>query len=325
MLSYSQSTTLEATEKPQKITQREAIPSDFEYGSVMVIPFKPKMYRSDIDKQINEKTGWNFEQIRQGFRKSLNNLAFIEVKQAYDRHYGVMTLLGEDPEMMRDLAYIYKSIGYQYKEVPQDDIETPESTGVMKAVDKVKAVFEPATNKEEAGTTVKDGQLYSVANSKKRYMSATVINPNVFTYLSNKYQVDLFLFVNELDLMAMPGTDYRDFAAENYRRMAKIHYTVFDKHGKEISGGAAKALFPSNTNHPDRVVKGHLAPAIRQIAQKLPAPKIETASNQSATVPASSINPSAKSSEKTTIFRGKNGVKKEAKKGGEHEDVFDDY
>ena len=41
-------------------------------GKIMIVPFEPKLYMSDIDQKINQQTKWDFETIRENFRHQLD-------------------------------------------------------------------------------------------------------------------------------------------------------------------------------------------------------------------------------------------------------------
>ena len=297
-----------------------------EYRKVLVIPFENRMYRSDIDKKIYEKTGKDFKTIRHEIRKGLNNNVFIECKQSYDQNYGVITLFNEtDPETMQDLRYIYESIAYKYKELPVEDTKELEAKGLMKVMDKAKQAFDPEPAPTNGSTTLKNGQIYTVNNTVEKYMHTSITNPNMLEAISSKYDVDLFVFVNQLDLSAAPGIDQREFESGDYRRLAKVHYTIIDRMGNEINAGAAKTLFSSTVNSPSLISKIVFPRVATQIANKLPA--VKTPEERANLPEAKSITPTLSLPK---IAKNKKDppaetAKKKEEKVGEHGDIFDDY
>ena len=51
---------------------------------VMVIPFEPKLYMSQIDHKINAETKLNQKEIKETFRKSVNAELAKALKQKYE-------------------------------------------------------------------------------------------------------------------------------------------------------------------------------------------------------------------------------------------------
>ena len=52
-------------------------------GSVLIIPFEPKLYISDIDNQIAVKNEMNFQDIKAKFRAALDQNIFITLKNYF--------------------------------------------------------------------------------------------------------------------------------------------------------------------------------------------------------------------------------------------------
>ena len=79
---FSQSSTLEFNKETQKPPSKNL--PDAVYNRVMIIPFEPKMYMSQADREISEKTGKTQEEIREVFRKGICNNVFIEAKMVHN-------------------------------------------------------------------------------------------------------------------------------------------------------------------------------------------------------------------------------------------------
>ena len=238
------------------------------FARVMVVPFEAKLYRSDGDRALAEANNMSVYELRHRLRYGLTEAIFREVAR---NHKGLM-IMGGDDEMREDLGYIYQSIGYQYKEVPNDQPEVPKNKvdelwGKAKAL-KNKVI--PPEEEPEPGTRVNEGQVVTVWDKADRYMNTRIHNPAVLDYLGNKYECEYFVFINQLDMLIAPGTDYRELESELYKRELKVHYTIIDRAGNEVRGGAARAILPSYQTDLDRIVKGKFTYIAKQIALWLP-------------------------------------------------------
>lgn len=278
LLSFSQSSTLEINKDSEKSASKDL--PETQYNRVMVIPFESKMYMSQVDKEISEKTGKNTQEIREIFRRGIVNNVFIETKMVHSSAYGSVSMHSEDPEIISDLDYVYKSFGYKYIPVPvQPDTAKPTAvSSLKKATDKAQEVFEGrqsasgGRNKEEPGTKIKDGQISSTPENREKFMNTTIVNPEALAYLSSKYQCGLFIFVNQMDLVVPPGTDYRELSSDNYSRLIKFHYTILNASGNEIYGDAAKFYFSSRENDASAIVNSHFSEIAKEIVSHLPDP-----------------------------------------------------
>ena len=292
---FSQASTLDINDSEVgTVNSREA-----NYKNILIIPYDQRMYSSDIDPFFAAH-GHNVPVARQQLRVGLGGELMATTQEK--RIHGTSIFLSpENSEAAKDLSYIYASIAYKYKAVSQADKGEPEAKGLMKVMDKVKTTFDSNETHDASGARIQDGQIYSVSDNQERYMAASITNENLLTLITQKYEASYVVFVNKLDIKAVEGTDYRAYQAEDFRRLVKVHYTIFDRLGNEVSGGASKALLSSKVSDPEKVVKQVFPEISNQIAEKIPA-SVKT------------VNKSTTSS-----------VVTETKKGGEHQDIFDDY
>lgn len=296
--SFAQSSTLEINNEKSPVGKNDLPP--LQYNRVMVIPFEEKMYMSQIDKEISEKTGKTQNEIREIFRKAICNNVFIETKMAHDRFYSAVSMHSEDPEIIADLNYIYQSIGYKYLPVPSphDTAKPTAVSSLKKATDKAQEIFDEK-KEGESGTKIQEGQIVSHPDNREKYMSVAVVNREMLSTLSLKYECEYFIFINQLDLVVPPGTDYRELSSDEYPRLMKTHFTILDKNGNEIYGNAVKSYFSSRENDAQKIANSQFENVAKQIISKLPDP-----------------NQSKNSEEKK---------KEEQKKAKKQQSSFDDY
>ena len=209
---------------------------------IMVIPFDPKLYMSDIDMKINEKTNWKFAQIRENFRQQLN----AQLKLKLQSISPVVSFYADSAKMAKDLSYIYKSTNLSY-----DLINAP-----------MGAKASPAPH-----NGIKNGQLAVEVNMDKKFMNTKINDEKLLSYLNTKYKADYFVFINQLDIKN--NMDTYDLATDSYQREVGVHYSILDKTGKNISAGIAASSFSSKENEPKKIVSQNFSPIAVYIATKM--------------------------------------------------------
>lgn len=216
-------------------------------ASVLIIPFESKMYFSDIDRDISQKSELNFHEIKAKFRAALDQNIFIALKK-YHKPLSFYSI--EPNEAKKELAYIYNSIGYKYEVVPEEEVVEKETVG-KKLIGKFKKK-EKEEEYIEAG--VRNGEVVSQVDNREKYMKTAISNEKLLPNLDKQYKASYYIFVNQLDIKR--AADMRYLATdEAYKREIKVHYTIFDASGKEITAGAIKSRFASSQNDIDKIIK----------------------------------------------------------------------
>ncbi|MCB0400810.1 MAG: hypothetical protein KDD41_01900 [Flavobacteriales bacterium] len=218
-------------------------------SAVLIIPFESKMYFSDIDRDLSQKTEMNFHEIKAKFKAALDQNIYIALKQYYSPQSFYMM---EQDEALKELSYIYNSIGFKYEVVPEEEVVEKETTGK-----KLLGKFKKKEKEEEyIDAGVNNGQIVSQVDNREKYMKTQITNENLLPNLDQKYKASYYLFINQLDIkrsadMAYLATD------EAYKREIKVHYTIIDSKGEIASTGAIKSRFSSTQNDIDKIIKEH--------------------------------------------------------------------
>lgn len=229
--------------------------------SVLVIPFESKMYLSDIDRDLAQKNELNFQDIKAKFRAALDREIFIALK----KHYNPLSFYSIEPsESKKELAYIYNSIGYKYEVLPEEEVVEKQTVG-KKLIGKFKKK-EKEEKYIEAG--IQNGQVVSQVDNREKYMKTKITNEKLLASLGTKFNASNYIFVNELDIKRA-ANDVYEASEEQYKREIKVHYTIFDNKGKEVSSGAIKSRFPSGQNDIDKIISVHFPLIAERIVSKL--------------------------------------------------------
>ena len=226
----------------QEGTRNTATSSGELTGKIILIPFEPKLYMSEIDMKINQQTTWNFEQIRENFRHQLD----AQLKSKLQSIGSVISFYSDSTKMYKDLNYMYKSTRL-----------------AVDLVDKPSQSNDP--EKKQSG--IKNGQIQVEMNNDKKFMTTKVNDNEVLPFFINKYKSEYFVFVNELDIKSVP--DSYVISTDSYLREVSVHYTIIDKSGKTISAGLLSSRFSSKENNPKKIVAACFVPIATTISTKL--------------------------------------------------------
>jgi len=246
-----------------------------DYSRVLIIPFEPKMYISSADKDIAHRTNLTHHDIRENMRYGIAD----HMKHAIGKGLKTVSLMHIDTgDVAGDLGYIYNSIGYKYKPLPLEDVaKNKQNVENAKPINKLKGSFnklvkhDEQKEKEESGTRIKDGQIHSTVSYEEKFMNTSIHNPNLLKVLGLKYNADVFLFINELDIEAAADESRAGLSSLAYKRKVKVHYTIFDKNGKELHGGAAIVHMPSTTNDMNKIINNYFPILAQNMSDNMPA------------------------------------------------------
>ena len=213
-------------------------------GKIMLVPFEPKLYMSDIDQKINQQTKWGFETIRENFRHQLD----AQLKLKFQSISPVVSFYSDSTKMSKDLEFTYKSTSLSY-----DLVQKPTDAST--------------TEKKQSG--IKNGQISVEMNNDKKFMNTKITNAEALGYLNKKYASDYFVFINELDIKN--DMNSYDITQDLYQREITVHYSIIDKTGKTITAGIASAHVSSKEDNPKKIISQCFSPIATSIASKFSA------------------------------------------------------
>lgn len=214
---------------------------------VMIIPFDQYNYFSDADPELAQKNEKPVTDISRLFRYGLNYNISARVISTNDA-YNILT--DTTVQSGTDLKMIYASITYRF-EHPMN-VTKGDSVG--------KAVAQPdlfgngvveEEKKEKNNPFKKKTEEEDEQNTK--YLNAVITHPEIFGTLQQKYGTDLFLFINQFELV----TNYNhclDRTANYFERKVVVHYSIYDANAKQLQGGAHTVTFSSGETNVDKII-----------------------------------------------------------------------
>lgn len=201
---------------------------------VLLLPFNPDMYLSDIEQDIIQNTKMTPDEYRAYFRRALDLKIQGQLK-SYRPTISLMT--DQEGEDKKELREFYAQAGYSYMD--------PVGKGVGKVMEKKKGLFEKKTTEEKA-------PLFITTRGDDKFMNAAVSDKNYFNGLMTAYNCNYMVSVNQLEFK----TNYSsciDLSRKLYRRELIVHYSIWDANAKLIGGNFLVVYFPSDVNKPQEI------------------------------------------------------------------------
>ncbi len=200
------------------------------------------MHLSDADNDIARFSGMNTGQIRAELRKSLMKQLNSDISFEYQTLAAHRDFVQSDNS---DLDLVYKSLAYESDTVYSAKRPYSKDSSIVAIKKKLKT---EAPKKVES----------------KFYINVAFYDQQLLPDLARQHQADYFIFLNELDIKTNYD-DCMDLAMKIYRRELKVHYSVFNRSGKQVYGDVAISHFPSNSNYVDEIAAQNFPEISRQI------------------------------------------------------------
>ncbi len=236
--SFAQNTTISQKNKPDR--EASAL------HKVMIIPFEPRLYLSEIDQKINAETKLSAREIKYKFRDGLNDQLFKAFKST---RYNVVDLMEDTIKYKKDTEGIYQFLSYDYQKIPNQENYQPPKT-------------------EKDSKKIEKGQLNVESDVDARFMNAKITNAKVVPILYGKYKTDLFIFINQLEIRASGVKGPAELGDGNANRKIIVHYTVYTFDAKEINSGIAETEFEAGLNNPKKIIDKHFSKIAALIVQR---------------------------------------------------------
>ena len=190
------------------------------YSKILLVPYHPMMHLSDADEELARDSEQSREAMRTQFRTGLLHKIDATLLSTY-RTFILESDVNGDAQT--DLETIYGTLNYVTDTVypvkfPQKNVGAKKDT-----VSLTKKLF---GKKQKPAAT--------------QYMNVTLAHPELLQTYSRKYGTDLFVFLNQVEIITH-AKDCYDLALKTYQRDIKVHYSVYDTRGKQVYGDVAVA------------------------------------------------------------------------------------
>ncbi|HCS20985.1 MAG TPA: hypothetical protein DIW47_10580 [Bacteroidetes bacterium] len=213
---------------------------------LLIVPFNPSMYFSDADKDIAEVSKVEPGEVRNKVNASLE----ATVSSHLGLYYSAKSL-SKQKDGGDDLDIIYGSITYAPR-VKAPETGEKKKPGLQGLREKIKPAEEVPEKQADPET----------------YMDISFADGRLMDYIGSKYEVDYVVFFNQFEII----TDYEnciDLQLRKYYREIKVHYSVYGKDGKKISGDVITIPYHSNENDIQIIVKENFGTLSSTLLQRI--------------------------------------------------------
>lgn len=197
----------------------------------MLLPYRPDFYLSDAERDISRQSGRDPDEFRTYFRTTLDEY----LEKELDAGGNCKSLLKDTSAAGRNTIadfYNYAALTYQEPRGPAPAVRE-EKRGNKR--------------KEKITTDIHTAPHSYSTRGDTRYMQAAVKDTSFLRGMTVKYGGDHILSINQLEIKTNYNTCI-DIANKIYRREVIVHYSIFDKQGREVAGNFAFSFFPSDSN-----------------------------------------------------------------------------
>ncbi|MFN5345627.1 MAG: hypothetical protein ACK5B3_00255 [Bacteroidota bacterium] len=203
---------------------------------ILLVPFNPDMYLSDIEQDIIQNTKMTPNEYRAYFRRTLD----LKLQGELKSYSPTVSLMGDEVDNdKKELREFYVQAGYSYME--------PVGKGLGKITDKKKSIFEKKTAEDKA-------PLYITTRGDDKFMNAVISDKTYFSELMTANNCNYMASINQLEFK----TNYSsciDLSRQIYRRELIIHYSIWDSSAKLLEGNFLVVYFPSDLNKPQEIAE----------------------------------------------------------------------
>ena len=233
----------------QQTTLKENAKTNRETDShkILIIPFEPKLYLSEIDYYINNETKLSAKQIKYLFRNGINEELYKAFKA---EKFNALDLMEDTAKYKKDIDGIYQFLSYDYQKVPNQTVYK----------EKIK---------EKKEKKIQKGQLTLETNSDARFMNARITDIKTIKTIKQKFNTDIIVFINELDIKATGSKNPSELGEGNPNRKIIVHYTILSNDLKELNSGTVEEDFNSKLNIPQKIIEMHFSSVASIIVARL--------------------------------------------------------
>lgn len=250
---FGQHSTIRFSESPINLNRQ----------SVLVVPFKSKMFLTDINKSLAEYNRLNSQQIVDRFSTAVNQ----SITYAFQKNCDVSSFYNvDDSTAQQQLNYIYDNLTLDYELVSVTEEKT--------RAEQLKAKLKKKEDLSYQRSKIEGGQIISTRDDRKRYMKAVVTDNAMLDSMHFMFSNKFFLFINQLDIR----NDYSDMIAVQqgaYNRIIQLHYTLYQKDGTILSTGVSATTFPNQLNDINRIISEYFPTLAQNIFVDLFPPEEE--------------------------------------------------
>jgi len=247
---------------------------DFNNGAnktkrVLLVPFDPRIYYNDATSIMASEAGETHDEIMMYFREQFN----LQLYNAMMDSCEIVNLMSDNTrQATEDISGLYSSISYELRLAMENTPEDPEDVEKMNYFQRKK--YEKQEQKriedmENYKTRIVDGELVGRRQPVgDKYLHIVFHSPEVLEEIAARRDIDYFLFVNQFDIKGNYGDPYLSGNSKSQRTI-KVHFSLFNAHGKLVHGSFGENKMPFNLADKKEMSNLYFPEVIRQIVNNI--------------------------------------------------------
>ncbi len=249
------------TYNPYAKEVKPVAPSTEMKGDYLLIPFPDRLFKCHFSKELTVQNSMTFEELRAFFQRELNEAISIEMAQFTSV---VNTNTVSDAE--RETQMVHENVSFKYEPVPVKEEELSTADKFKKKLQLKKKEEEP----QRTGTYVENGQVVTTRDTREKYLAAQLKNTDFLEIMQGFHGNKFMVMVNQLEIVYPPQANQLDLQYERYKRLVRVHYTIFNQQGEPITGGKADAYPDATTDDAQALADDAFPEIAKQIMVTIP-------------------------------------------------------
>lgn len=232
---------------------------------ILLVPFDPRIYINDATALMVQKDGGNHDEIMEYFRYEFN----LQLYNAMMDSCTIISLYSDNTRIdQEDIGNLYSVISYELMLAMENKKENPEEQKEKGYFVRKREEKERERRLDEAShykTKIQDGELVGKRQTTKD-MNLNIVfhQPEVLAEIASRRNVDLFLFINQFEIMGSYGDPYLT-GNSKAERTIKIHFSLYNTQGKMIHSSFGETKIPFSLDDRQKVKDLYFPLVIRQI------------------------------------------------------------
>jgi hypothetical protein len=230
-------------------------------GDYLLIPFPDRLFKCHFGKELTVQNDMSFEELRSFFQRELNGAISAEMAQ-----FTSVVNTNTVPDAERETRMVHENVAFNYEPVPVKEEDLSTTDKFKKKLNLKKKEEEP----QRTGTYIENGQVVTHRDTREKYLAAQLKNTDFLELMQGFHANQFMVMVNQLEIVYPPQANQMDLQYEKYRRLVRVHYTIFNKAGESVSGGKADAYVDATTDDAKALADAAFPEIAKQIMITIP-------------------------------------------------------
>ena len=220
---------------------------------ILLVPYNTELYINYEEVYLTKANNINSDKINQTFRFSIDEYILTELNK-YCKSESMMNTHTYNPD--DELFILHSKSSYFYDKAHN--------------IDKNYLLFGNEKSKlSDKNTNSQKGELVDkISNNRNKFLNVKFHDRKFLSNLSKQFKTDYFLIITQLELKGDYSNAYA-VGSMTYKRRMKIHFALFNKNGKFITGSFSYADFSAKQNNIEEIINTNFPNIASDIVNKI--------------------------------------------------------